>query len=85
MSLRLIPNLPLQVLRFPTATTITRKMSTGIPSGAAAELSPTNESIGVKHTAVNTVPGVSLTPHQKVLVGSVLDVRAPRQPPHDQH
>jgi hypothetical protein len=35
---------------------------------------PTFESIGVKNTAINTAPDVTLTPHQKVLVGSILDV-----------
>lgn len=35
---------------------------------------PTFESIGVKNTTINTAADVTLTPHQKVLVGSILDV-----------
>ncbi|KAK0753715.1 hypothetical protein B0T18DRAFT_424217 [Schizothecium vesticola] len=55
-------------------------MSTSIPSSIAqaqassTQPTPTNESIGVKHTSVNTVPGVSLSSHQNLLVGSVLDL-----------
>jgi hypothetical protein len=81
MALRLMSNLSTKVPRFPTATTITRKMSSGIPSSTAQaqassiQPTPTNESIGVRNTSVNTVPGVSLSPHQNLLVGSVLDVR----------
>lgn len=36
---------------------------------------PTFASIGVKNTKINTAPGVELTDQQRVLVGSVLDVR----------
>lgn len=31
-------------------------------------------SIGIKNTEINTAPDVTLTPQQKVLVGSILDV-----------
>jgi hypothetical protein len=37
----------------------------------------TFESIGVKNTTINAAPSVELTNRQKVLVGSVLDVRTP--------
>ncbi|KAK0656189.1 hypothetical protein B0T16DRAFT_316069 [Cercophora newfieldiana] len=35
---------------------------------------PTFESIGVKNTNIISAPGINLTQHQKVLVGSVLDL-----------
>ncbi|KAK1830189.1 hypothetical protein QBC39DRAFT_354398 [Podospora conica] len=70
MSLRLISNPSTRVLLFAAARSNITKMSTGIPSSTT----PTNASIGVKHLAVNTAPGVSLSPHQNVLVGSVLDL-----------
>ena len=40
----------------------------------AATSPPTFESIGIKNTAINTAPDVTLSSHQKVLVGSILDV-----------
>jgi len=33
------------------------------------------EELGVETTSLNTAPGVDLTSHQRLLVGSVLDVR----------
>lgn len=47
----------------------TRKMSASAGSDV-----PTFESIGVKNTTVNSAAGVNLTSHQKLLVGSVLDL-----------
>ncbi|KAI1486769.1 hypothetical protein F5X96DRAFT_688378 [Biscogniauxia mediterranea] len=35
---------------------------------------PTFASIGIKNTLIHSAPGVHLSPHQKVLVGSVLDL-----------
>jgi hypothetical protein len=57
-------------------------MSTGNPSGtaqaqASADASaPSFSSIGIKRTDIQTAPGVNLSEQQKVLVGSVLDVRS---------
>lgn len=57
-------------------------MSAGTPSGTAqAQASadanaPSFSSIGIKRTNIETAPGVNLSEQQKVLVGSVLDVRA---------
>ncbi|KAI5918460.1 hypothetical protein F4810DRAFT_691957 [Camillea tinctor] len=46
-----------------------RTMATGKPTDV-----PTLASIGVKNTVIREAPGVKLSPHQKVLVGSVLDL-----------
>lgn len=60
-----------------------RTMSTNDPSEtakvqASADASaPTFSSIGIKRTNIETAPGVNLSEQQKVLVGSVLDVRYP--------
>ena len=35
---------------------------------------PTFESVGIKNQTINAAAGISLSAHQKVLVGSVLDV-----------
>ncbi|KAH9905470.1 hypothetical protein F4778DRAFT_779806 [Xylariomycetidae sp. FL2044] len=40
----------------------------------AEQNSPTFESVGIKNTNINEDAGVKLSPHQKVLVGSVLDL-----------
>lgn len=45
------------------------------PERPAARLGPTFDSVGVKNQTVHQEAGVSLSDHQKVLVGSVLDVR----------
>lgn len=58
-----------------------RAMSTTNPSEtaqaqASADASaPSFSSIGIKRTNIETAPGVNLSEQQKVLVGSVLDVR----------
>jgi hypothetical protein len=57
-------------------------MSTGIPSKTTqiqyqsqrAAGGPTND-LGIENTNIKTAPGVDLSSEQKVLVGSVLDVR----------
>ncbi|KAG8161026.1 hypothetical protein KVR01_009290 [Diaporthe batatas] len=58
--------------------------STGTPSGTAqaqaqasadtTATAPSFSSIGIKRTTIETAPGVTLSEHQKVLVGSVLDL-----------
>ena len=56
-------------------------MSTGAPSATAKAQAdvdantPSFSSIGVKNTTINEGAGVQLSSHQKLLVGSVLDVR----------
>jgi hypothetical protein len=35
---------------------------------------PTLDSVGVKNTSINSAPGTNLSQHQKLLVGSVLDL-----------
>lgn len=63
------------------ATKVHKKMPAGTPSESAkaqADASaggPSFESIGIKNTDIVQKSGVSLDSHQKVLVGSVLDVR----------
>jgi len=58
-------------------------MAAGNPSTSAQAQATTNasepsfSSLGIKNTAVNELPGVRLSSQQKVLVGSVLDVRLP--------
>jgi hypothetical protein len=61
-------------------------MSTGIPSSTAqvqksAEMSTSASSnvsdLGIEGTDIRTATGVSLSPQQRVLVGSVLDVLLP--------
>ncbi len=67
----------------PTYTS-SRNMSTGIPSETAQMQSqgqqtaggPTND-LGIENTNFKTVPGVELSSDQKIIVGSVLDVRMP--------
>jgi len=55
-------------------------MSTGIPSNtaqahaASTQQAPSFDTVGVKHTTVNSAPGVTLSPHQSLLIGSVLDL-----------
>lgn len=63
-------------------------MSTGNPSASAKAQAqaqaqaqagdnsdtPSFESIGVCHTTIHTASGIDLSPHQKLLVGSVLDL-----------
>ncbi|KAM0326143.1 hypothetical protein ACHAQA_006737 [Verticillium albo-atrum] len=62
------------------ATEVQKKMPAGTPSETAkvqADASangPSFESIGVKNTDIIQKSGVSLDPHQKVIVGSVLDL-----------
>ncbi|KAK3336312.1 hypothetical protein B0T19DRAFT_409122 [Cercophora scortea] len=67
------------------AFTPRRTMTTGIPSTTAkaqqsAESKSTNgptfDSVGVKNTNINEAAGVKLSSHQRVLVGSVLDLFA---------
>lgn len=36
---------------------------------------PSFSSLGIRNTTINEAPGVRLSPHQKLVVGSVLDVR----------
>lgn len=36
---------------------------------------PTLSSLGIKNVNINEPPGVTLSPHEKLLVGSLLDVR----------
>lgn len=58
-----------------------RTMSTNDPSetakvqASADATAPSFSSIGIKRTNIETAPGVNLSEQQKVLVGSVLDVR----------
>lgn len=52
----------------------TAKMQTQATSTALSSDQPSFESVGVKHTSINQAPGVNLSPHQKLVVGSVLDV-----------
>lgn len=58
-----------------------RTMSTGTPSGTAQAQAtadanaPSFSSIGIKRTNIESAPGVNLSEQQKVIVGSVLDVR----------
>jgi hypothetical protein len=72
----------------------TPRMSTGIPSSTAqvqksAEMSTSASSngsdLGIESTDIKTATGVSLSPQQRVLVGSVLDVLLPiHLPPSEQ-
>ncbi|EGY21100.1 uncharacterized protein VDAG_02624 [Verticillium dahliae VdLs.17] len=63
------------------ATKVHKKMPAGTPSESAkaqADASaggPSFESIGIKNTDIVQKSGVSLDSHQKVLVGSVLDIK----------
>ena len=57
-------------------------MSVGVPSGSAqvqkmAGISTTSDpaDLGIESTNINTTAGVQLSAQQKVIVGSVLDVR----------
>lgn len=58
-------------------------MASGTPSDtakaqAAADAdAPSLSSLGIQHTDIKTAAGVTLSDQQKVVVGSVLDVRAP--------
>jgi hypothetical protein len=62
-------------------------MSTGVPSTTAqnqktAQMStstsiPSESSLGIESTNIQTAPGVELNPQQRIIVGSVLDVRTP--------
>lgn len=70
-----------QPLRFPVAKAMTAetpsataKMQTQATSTALSSDQPSFESVGVKHTSINQAPGVNLSPHQKLVVGSVLDL-----------
>lgn len=56
-----------------TASKCTTMSSTDQPS------SPTFKSIGITNTDIHKAAGVQLTPHQEVLVGSVLDVKLSHQ------
>lgn len=64
------------------ASDFQRSMPAGTPSEtakaqAAADASaPSFDSVGVKNTSINEKAGVSLSDHQKLVVGSVLDVRS---------
>jgi len=49
--------------------------------GTVSEGDPSFTSIGVKNTTVKAQDGVTLSAHQKLLVGSVLDVSVFRPPP----
>ena len=51
-----------------------RVCSTKATMASQEPMYPTMESIGVKNSNINTAAGVSLTEHQKMIVGSVLDV-----------
>ncbi|KAI1100026.1 hypothetical protein F4804DRAFT_348925 [Jackrogersella minutella] len=56
-------------------TDISSSKTTKGQAGVGAEAaSPSFESIQVKNRAINEGPGVKLSPHQKLLVGSVLDL-----------
>ncbi|KAM7192076.1 hypothetical protein V8F20_009052 [Naviculisporaceae sp. PSN 640] len=70
-----------QPLRFP----VLKAMNTGTPSTSAkmqtqatstgsSSDQPSFESVGIKHTSINQAPGVNLSPHQKLVVGSILDL-----------
>lgn len=56
-------------------------MASGPPSetakaqAAADSNAPSFSSLGIKHTDIKTAAGVNLSDQQKVIVGSVLDVR----------
>ncbi|KAK4208033.1 hypothetical protein QBC37DRAFT_432558 [Rhypophila decipiens] len=72
-----------RILSQPLRSSISKIMTTGIPSAsakmqtqAASSTSdqPSFESVGVKHTSISQAPGVNLSPHQKLVVGSVLDL-----------
>lgn len=58
-----------------------RTMASGTPSetaqaqAAADAKAPSFSSLGIKHTDIKTASGVNLSDQQKVIVGSVLDVR----------
>ena len=77
-ALALLTRLPPRFYFSPTFT-----MSTGTPSASASVQAQANNpgsetpnfsSIGVRNTTINCADGVNLTAHQKLLVGSVLDV-----------
>ncbi|KAI0599600.1 hypothetical protein F4775DRAFT_591386 [Biscogniauxia sp. FL1348] len=51
-----------------------QKQTTMATNGPKDEAAPTFASIGIKNTLIRSAPGVHLTAHQKVLVGSVLDL-----------
>jgi hypothetical protein len=65
-------------------------MSTGVPSTTApgqkaAQMStntsiPSESSLGIESTDIQTASGVELNPQQRIIIGSVLDVLTP--PPY---
>lgn len=58
-------------------------MATASSSSANNTASPTFDTVGVRHRSINEAPGVNLSSHQKLLVGSVLDASiVPPSPSH---
>lgn len=68
-------------------STSTRTMATGNKSSESAQAQaqaqaaaapnsdqPSFSSLGIRNTTINEAPGVQLSPHQKLVVGSVLDL-----------
>jgi hypothetical protein len=88
--LRVLSPKPYQAYSSPThqrTFSPTAKMSTGQPSETARaqkeSLDPTAhtqnpQDLGIENTNINTAAGVSLSPEQKTLIGSVLDLFAGR-------
>lgn len=67
----------------PLATAFTRTMATGVPSETAQAQEKANASAGsfnIKNTNIREGSGVKLDEHQRLLVGSVLDVRVAASP-----
>lgn len=61
------------------ANALTRTMATGVPSATAQAQEKANASaasFNIKNTNIHEGSGVKLNEHQRLLVGSVLDVRA---------
>ncbi|EJT79942.1 hypothetical protein GGTG_05024 [Gaeumannomyces tritici R3-111a-1] len=62
--------------------TSTRTMSTGnkpsksaqAQAAASSNPEPSFSSLGIRNSTINEAPGVQLSPHQKLVVGSVLDL-----------
>ncbi|KAK3694169.1 hypothetical protein B0T22DRAFT_373173 [Podospora appendiculata] len=59
-----------------TPSTTAKAQQTADSSNQSAGNGPTLESVGVKNTTINEAAGIKLSSHQRVLVGSVLDLFA---------
>ncbi|KAM5347222.1 hypothetical protein ACJ41O_010227 [Fusarium nematophilum] len=56
-----------------TIHTTAQRLTSPKTMSADQPSAPTFESIGITNTTINTSPGIQLTPHQQLIIGSILD------------